>query len=172
MPDLRKIFMVLAAALAMAFLVTIFFVYNFGPSGKYPLNTVLLEPNILAKLNYNDWNTKINGNDRFIFEKIVYESNGKTTNIDLKTYEKIYQLLQKDISTIESGEFSRNASHLTIYVRTESPAIWQYVSKVFQQAQFATDSYRVQLHEDKQGIHFVEFQHPQIKEQVEALING
>lgn len=172
MSDLKKNFVVLAASLAMAFLVTAFFVYNFGPSGNYMLNTILLEPGILKKLNYNDWNPKISENDRFVFDKIVYESNGQSTDVDLKTYEKIYRILKKDMSSKDGGEWSYNTARLIIYVRTESPSAWQAASKVFQQVQFATDSYRVELHEDRQGVHFVEFLHPQIKEQVEALING
>lgn len=87
----------------MAFLVTAFFVYNFGPSGNYMLNTILLEPGILKKLNYNDWNPKISENDRFVFDKIVYESNGQSTDVDLKTYEKIYRILKKDMSSKKMG---------------------------------------------------------------------
>lgn len=174
MSDMRKTFMVLAAGLAAAILVTSFFISNFGPSGTYELGNVLLAPDVLKQLNYNDWNTKINGQDRFIFDKIVYEGSLSQKPVDLARYGKIYQLLKSDKSvTDETGSFSQDADKLVIYVRTESPSLWQFVSKVIGQVQFAKDgnAYRVLLHEDNKGAHFVEFHHKNVKEQVDAIIN-
>lgn len=175
MQDFRKVFMVLASGVAAAFLLTTFFVTYYGPSGTYQLNQTLLNPEMLRTLNYNDWNPKTSEQDRFIFDQIFYESNGKTPKkISIDQYKKIYQLLSGDASIKDSqAQYPITSPRLTLYVKTESPSKWQATSKIFQQLQMdaSGDFYRVELHEDNAGAHWVEFPHKNVKNRVEALLN-
>lgn len=167
MADFRKAFLVLIAGCAAAFLITAFFVSHYGPSGRYALDRVLLKPEVLKQLNYNDLNPKINGQDRFVFDRIEFDSRP----IDLKTYEKIYQVLAKDHSVDELPQlFDGNLSKIAIYVRTESGSSWQFFSKLIQVVEIADNDYRVDLHEDNTSTHFVYFHHENIKKTLRSLL--
>lgn len=173
--DMQKIIMVLAASVAAAFLLTTFFITHYGPSGNYTLSQSLLNPETLGSLNYNDWNPKTSEQDRYIFDHILYES-GLTApkKVSMDQYKKIYQLLNGDTS-VSGGlaQYPSTSPKLILYVRTESPSKWQYNVKAFQQLEIDASGnyYRVELHEDNKGMHWVEFPHKNVKEQVEALIH-
>lgn len=173
--DLRKVFMVLAAGVGAAFLLTTFFITHYGPSGNYALSQTLLNPETLKSLNYNDWNPKTSESDRFIFDHILYEQGGKPAKkISVDQYKKVYQLLSGDTSSAENlAKYPATSPKLTLYVRTESPSKWQFDAKIFQQLQIDASGnyYRVELHEDNLGTHWVEFSHKNVKNQVEALLN-
>lgn len=175
MQDMRKIMMVLAAGVGAAFLLTTFFITYYGPSGSYVLSQSLLNPETLKSLNYNDWNPKTSEQDRFIFDHILYESSGKPAKkVSIEQYKKIYQLLKSDTSTASSlAQYPATSPKLTLYVRTESPSKWQFDEKIFQQLQIDASGnfYRVELHEDNVGTHWVEFPHNNVKTSVEALLN-
>jgi len=173
--DLRKIFMVLAAGVGAAFLLTTFFISYYGPSGSYQLSQSLLNPETLKSLNYNDWNPKTSESDRFIFDHILYEQGSEPAKkVSIDQYKKIYQLLSGDTSVSENlAQYPSTSPKLTLYVRTESPSKWQFDAKIFQQLQIDASGnyYRVELHEDNKGTHWVEFPHKNVKNRVEALIN-
>lgn len=173
--DLRKVFMVLGSGVGAAFMLTAFFVTYYGPSGTYQLSQSLINPETLNSLNYNDWNPKTSESDRFIFDHILYEESGKPAKkLSLDQYKKIYQLLSKDSSTSDNlAQYPVTAPKLTLYVRTESPSKWQFDAKIFQQIQIDASGnyYRVELHEDNKGTHWVEFPHKNVKTSVETILN-
>ncbi len=175
MQDLRKVFMVLAAGVAAAFLLTTFFISYYGPSGNYVLSQTLLNPEMLTSLNYNDFDPKTSENDRFIFDHILYEVGGTPAKkVSMDQYKKIYQALSKDTSVTNSlAQYPASSPKLTLYVRTESPAKWQFATKIFQQLQIDASGnyYRVELHEDNVGTHWVEFPHQNVKSLVETILN-
>lgn len=178
----RMLFVILSGVIA-AFLVAAFFVLNYGPSGSYTLNSVLLEPNILSQLNYNDYNPKTGGKDRFIFDSIEFEYYDKDSkqwqkkSIDKDHYEKFYGRVSGQNSIIEPSLdiehlfILEKPSSLFLNVHTESSSAWQKITKVFQEVQFAAEGnyFRVELHEQEKGVNWVYFYHPKISQEAIAI---
>lgn len=179
----RLIFVLLSAVIG-AFLLTAFFVWNFGPSGRYAVGSVLIEPSVLSSFNYNDFDPKTYEKDRFVFDKIVLEyPEGveiKKKTIPIEMYEKIYEMLKGEKSILNPGEGSLSAFRsgqlirLILYVRTESPASWQKDSKVFQEVDFVFNGndFRVELHENNSGTHWVYFQKQGVAAQLMKLLSS
>jgi hypothetical protein len=182
--EARKLLLVLGSGVVAACLVAAFFVLHYGPSGRYLLSRVLLEPDILSKLNYNDYDPKTGANDRFVFDQIAVEYHDHASKklqkrtIDVGTYAEIYAVLHADRGIgdpdqkIETYFGQEPKVKLQISVRTESSAKWQAIAKVFQEVQFAEqgDYYRVELHEQQAGAHWVYFHHPHVSQDVSELL--
>lgn len=154
-----------------AFLIVGFSIIYYGPTGRYFANSVVIEPNVLAQLNYNDYNPETGGSDRYVFDEITFEKGDEILKmgIDLTTYAKFYELIKDDkslspLSPVKEAFNSNKLAILKIFVRTESPAAWQKNVKIFQEMEFDSQGnyYRVQLHESEKGIHWVYFHHPEI----------
>lgn len=174
--QIRDLLTVIGSGVFAAFLITAFFIFKFGPSGRYEIATVLLAPHLLHELNYNDSNPKTGGFDRFVFDKISFSylslSDKKWRKMDITEaeYNTFYQLIKNDQSILNppeeiSADFMRDPkASLSILVRTESPAAWQAVEKIFQEVQFSTNDnyYRIALHEQNPGVDWVYFYHPGI----------
>lgn len=169
--ETKRLLTVLGSALLSALAITFFFVWNYGPTGTYQLHDILLNPDVLTSLNYNDYNPKIAHNDRFIFDQIAVETwepltqKWERTPMTVTHYATWYAFLsgQKSLSPTPSMEQAfapHPQAKLLFYVRTESPAVWQTTTKLFQEVQFSPSSglFRVQLHEQNAGIHWVYFQ--------------
>lgn len=180
--EIKRIISVLGAGVVFALMLTLFLIYNYGPSGRYNLYTVLLEPDILMQLNYNDKNPVTGGQDRYVFDRLEYNDPmnrimGQTIN--LTDYEKFYQTIKSDKSLnapvdpeLEGLFRQPPPATIYVYVRTESPAAWQKNAKIFQDIQIANqgDYYRVELHEMKEGEHFAYFHHPKILEMLRQIV--
>lgn len=176
--DVIKLIAVLFSGVAAAFLVAVFFVMNYGPSGRYAINTVLLDPDILLQLNYNDYNAKTGGNDRFVFDSLTVEYQDKTSKklekktIDVSRYSQLFVFLNGEKSIVAPEESvaglfrSGQPLDLIINVRTESPSAWQAETKVFQEVQFSAqgDYFRVELHEDGKKGTYAYFHKPHVTE--------
>lgn len=179
--EVRSIVIVLTAGILSAIMIAAFFVLNFGPSGGYNLNAILLEPTLVDQLNFNDINPKIGTSDRYIFDKIVWtDDTGSDQQVNLKTYSTLYALLKNDKS-LNDLELEKLFSHhmepvskLVIWIKTESPSSWQENEKIFQELEFQDDFYRVSLHEDSSlspGVNWAYFSHPVIKETVQKNVS-
>lgn len=176
--ELRRLLLVLGSAVAFASLMTIFGVFYYGPSGKYSVNNALIAPEILEKMSYNAPNQKINGNDRFVFDDIIFssyiENKFKQLSISIDQYKKFYALIMTDVSLlnvpkeIESLFSKATPASLILRVKTESGAAWQKESKIFQEVHFAREGnyFRIKLHEQETSNNWVYFQHPQIYQDV------
>jgi len=173
--QIRNLLTVIGSSIVAAFLITGFFIWNYGPSGRYEIATTLLAPHLLNELNYNDSNPKTGGFDRFVFDRIVfsYLSPGKSwvkTTISEQEYAQFYEIVKNTKSVANppsdiAADFMRDpVGFLSFIVRTESPAAWQAVEKTFQEVQFAkNDNYfRIELHEQNPGEHWAYFYHPGI----------
>lgn len=179
MHDIRNLILTLLFGVVAAFGVAAFFVLNYGPSGNYTLGQTLLNPELLAKLNYNDYNPKTGGQDRFIFDVIEYswfddeKKDWQKKNLDESTYAHIYNLIESDKSLNDVPSTKGiPASRITLFVRTESPSEWQKEVKTFQIVEFiADDYYRVELHEDNPGTNWAYFNHPKIRQEVFKIVN-
>ena len=173
--QIRSLLTLLFLGIASACLVATYFVYFYGSSGRYSTQSTLLAPNVIEQLNYNDFNPKTSSADRYIFKKIEFEyylpEDGKwyTKQIDIPTYNKLYQLIGGDQSIADTGAeieslFNQKSARFILTVTTESNAQWQNDTKVFQEVQFPLvgDLYRVQLHENNSGTQWAYFSHPKI----------
>lgn len=174
-PEIQNILIVLGAAVITAAIIAAFFVLNFGASGRYNLDAVLIKPSMLKQLDYNDNNPRISHSDRYVFDKILWvDTDYSSRQVGAATYEKIYALLKADKSVmdpdIEKLFFSIGAPKLSIWVRTESPSQWQRDAKVFQEIEFQKDFYRVSLHEESSEVAFAYFPHPDILQTVQKLL--
>lgn len=171
-PEIRNILIILSAGVIAALSMTAFFVWNFGPSGRYNLEAVLIEPSVLTHLNYNDANPHIGHSDRYIFDKIVWRDSRGNHPVESKAFKKLYALLKPDVSVSEMDSlFSKGMSpRLTIWVKTESPSTWQKDAKIFQEIEFEKDFYRISLHEASSRIAWVYFRHPDILQAAEKLL--
>lgn len=174
-PEIRNILIVLTAAVSTAVMMAAFFVLNFGPSGRYVLDAVLIEPSVLYHLNYNDNNSRIGHSDRYIFDKIMWvdgDFSGK--QVDLNVFEKLYTFLKPDKSVSDPGVeklfLAGINPKLVVWVRTESPSSWQRDAKIFQQIEFQKDFYRVSLHDASPKIAFAYFSHPDILERAQKML--
>lgn len=173
-PEIKNIVIVLSAAVASALMLAAFFVMNYGPSGNYALEAVLIEPSMLRQLNYNDNNPRIGHSDRYIFQKIVWiGTDFSSKQIQPSAYEKLYAILQKDKSVSDPNVeklFQGVNPKLVLWVHTESPSAWQNDGKVFQEIEFQKDYYRVSLHEASPKIAFAYFSHPGILESIQKML--
>lgn len=174
--QIRNLLAVLVFAVFSGFLLLGFFIYNYGPTGRYPVKDALLAPDLIATLDYNDTNPKTGGMSRFLFDGIEFsyfdeEKNRQTKPINLEMYQQFYQVISNDKSLLEVPEevirsFNKGFAKLKINVRTESHAEWQNVSKEFQEVHLLTngDYYRIQLHEQPQASssQWVYYFHPEI----------
>ncbi len=144
--------------------VTTFFVHYYSPSGKYPINTVLLSPVTLKDLWYQDQNPKTGGQSRYIFKEIEWDGPGGKQSVSLEDYAEWYQAISgaknREADTATEEKFRVGTlPRIVIWVKTESNAPWQNDAKIFQEVHFAPDgnTFRVQLHEDEAGNHWAYF---------------
>lgn len=179
--DLKNLVAVLGLAILSALLLSFFFVYNYGPSGRYLGETALISPNVLSDLNYNDFNPKISSDDRFVFDRIDFDyfQNHQKKNLQLTfdQYRTLYNHIRQEesLSNPDSvvAQFNNpELATLTIKVRTESPSAWQAAEKIFQEVQFIPDQefFRVSLHEQNQGVHWVYFRRPGIYQEIMDIV--
>lgn len=174
--DITRLLIVLSSAVLFAFAIVIFFLVNFGPTGRYALPSALIEPPLLKQLNYNDYNPIINRDDRYVFNKLVYEKK----DISVSAFEKLYREIKNDVSVYEvDPELEKQfrppvRGTLIVYVHTESGSEWQKDSKIFQEVQFDMEGnyYRVQLHEQNPKVHWVYFYHPGISKLAEQIFTS
>lgn len=167
----RNVLISLFLGLVLGFAVVGFLLYRYNPTGQYLAKNVLLSPKTISKLWYSDVNPKTGGNSRFVFDKIVVERGGKQSVVSEENYRKFYHQIQEDKSLVDTKPFEDQFSEpmkILIFVRTESQDAWQAVEKVFQELQILPqgDIYRIQLHEDNPGLHWVYFKHPGIYTEV------
>lgn len=179
--EIRNLLLVIGGGVFSAFVIAAYFVMNYGPTGQYEATTALLGPELLSQLNYNDNNSKTGGVDRFVFDRIEFSyfdaSRRKWIQIPINEdqYVEFYQMIASDKSILDpNGQmevlfFKDSPSKLSLIVKTESPAAWQALAKIFQEVQFVEDYYRVRLHEQAPGEHWVYFHHLKIAEKTAQL---
>lgn len=175
--QIRNFILVILLGIACGLGAVVYLVNAYGPSGGYKLRNVLLAPSILQDLWYSSPNPKTGGNARFIFKDIEFEKMGeKPILVDEGKYQQFYEKVQGDKSLVDPQEadllpFDQLKSRLKINVKTESDAKWQARTEIFQEVQFAKDTYRVELREDNPGSHWAIFHHPGIEKEAEQLFS-
>lgn len=179
--QVKELLLLMFFSLAAAFGVTFFFIYTYGPTGQYLVETTLLEPKLLTQLNYNDYNKITNAQDRFVFDHLTFSYYDQKSQVWKNVpatemqYSQFYEKVagQKSLSSIPEETVRKfaesNPAKLSIYVRTESPAAWQKETKLFQEVQFVENYFRVELHEQEPGTNWAYFYYPRIYEDAVKL---
>ncbi len=174
--NIRNLLGVLGAAVFGACLLSYLLVVNFGPSGRYKVANILLEPIIAEKVDFYD------GKSRYIFQRFEFLYFDQTTNkwdreqLSEDQYKKIYAIIKSELSVLSvtdevRGMFSQtNPAILSIVVRNES----KENTKSLQEMQIADhgDYYRILLRDDSPTPNWVYFYHPQILEQMKHAIKN
>lgn len=182
--QIRNFLFVLFFGIASASLIVFMLVHYLGPSGKYIAKNVFLSPEIAYKMAYNDKNTKTWSDTRFVFQKLEFvypdEVTGRWKSLVLndEQYHRVYAILSPDVSILEPDKeivhlFEKeDFASLILTVKTNSPAQWQAETKVFQEVQITINEkyYRIQLHEDESGTHWVYFYHPRLFEEIQQTL--
>lgn len=166
--------------MATAGLLIYLLVHYYGATGQYQAGNVLLEPAVAEKMAYNSYDIKTNDqNARFVFQDALFTfpggQNAPHSNIlTAAQYEKIYHLVQEDMSLISPGNEitalfdTQPSAELAIRVKTNSPAKWQAESLIFQKMQVLVNEkyYRISLHEENPGENWVYFHHKRIFQEI------
>lgn len=181
--QIRSLLLLLGSAILFAILTGVFFVVYYSPSGVYLAKNVILAPEVLTQMNFNDSNSKTGGISRFIFDHIEFKwqdqktHQGKSLYVDEEKYAKIYQLLAKDKSIPEDSSLQElfmkaQPAQLLVVIRTENNSAAQAVSKTFQVMQFIPDQdyYRVELHEQNASVRWAYYRHPQIFQTIFSIL--
>ncbi len=163
--QIRNLILVVLSGIMLAVAFSAFLLYKYNPSDNYEIKNVLLAPNMLEDLKFNDSNPKTGGQSRFVFDKIEFEYDDLKTNtrekkvVSVDQYQLFYQMIAANKSIDEVSDEVKNffnrgrPSKLKIWMKTESYAAYQFSEKVFQEVEFAKqgDYYRVSLRESDTG---------------------
>lgn len=182
--QIRNLLLILGSGFLAACLLGLFMLYNYGPSGQYLGRDALLSPKLTKELNYNDYNSKTNGNSRFIYDKSEFSYFDNTSKSLVKNsvpeqqYQNFYNLIANDISIlnpteVDVGRFNKgNLATLNLIVKTDSSAAWQAMTKTFQEVQINGDYYRIELREQNPSGKWVYFYHPNIYNEAIATLKS
>jgi hypothetical protein len=175
--QISNLLIILASGLLAACLIAGFFLYRFGPSGRYEFKSTLLAPELATGLVFNDTNSKTGGSSRYVFGGIEYDyydlpsKQWKQVPVTMEQYAGFYQLVGNVESSPQTDPalFVGTPSKLVLFVHTESDAKWQEQKKTFQEVQFTDNYFRVQLRENNPGGNWAYFYHPGILSQAHSL---
>jgi hypothetical protein len=182
--EIRSLFLVVFSGIVCAFLLSLLLLYYYGPSGRYALRNILLSPNLIQNLSYQDLNPKTKKVGLFIFEKIefsYYDGAVKkwlSVPVLKETYEKFYSSINRDVSLIDVHPqiqelfYEGNLSQLSIKAITDSSNQKQITSEIFQEVHFTKkgDHYRVRLREQSRtSDNWAYFYHEGIGQEVMKL---
>lgn len=184
--QVRNLLLVFFSAILFGFIVAIFSVYNYGPSGRYLAPNALLSPDLISSLSYNDTNSKTGGKSRFVFDGFEFthydakDKKNKHKQPELDQYAAFYKSIMNDSSMQKVPDsvialFNNPATAtLSINVRTEGHTEWQNDQKAFEQVDFSPDGdyYRIRLHEAISPDQWIYFNHPGIYKEVMKIFES
>jgi hypothetical protein len=158
--DIRNILGVLGTAVISAGLLSLLFLYYYGPSGRYIAGQTLLDPTLIEQIDYPYQHPRSGRKVHFRFGHITFsyfdsqQGEVRIPSISLETYQRFYTIvaseksLQELTQNVQDLFFKSNPSLLTMSMRTMEEAE-NRVTKVFQFIQ--EDYFRVQLHQKNEG---------------------
>lgn len=162
--DIQNIFIVLGAAVFCATLLAFFFLYYYGPSGRYLAGNTLLDSSTMNQIHYQNQQSRLGKKEHFIFDRIQFsffdsqQGQMHTFPLSLETYQSFYKLVSSEKSLLELNQNVQNLflrSHpalLTISIRPQERTEKGEIEQIFQVVQFVPEDYfRVQLHEKNEG---------------------
>lgn len=155
--DIKNLFFVLGSSLICAALLSYFFIYYYGPSGKYKAGNTLVDPSLVSQIDLGEKGQKAG----FVFDRFEFSyfdrKIGKMVPIPIQREQ--YQLFYRKISPLLSLESTAQLeqlflqSHpalLTTHLRTIEGG-QKGKDQIFQIAEFIEENYfRVQLEGNRQ----------------------
>lgn len=176
--QIRNLLFLLLSAIACAFLLTFFFLYNYNPEKHYLLKNALVSPEVISQMSASGENQKSKMTPSTILEKIEFsypnieEKKRIALAVNKQTYSKFYQMIKDDKSALEisdaiSAAFNEMpAASLTLMVSSPSQH-----NQLFQEVQFLYkgDYYRIKLRQSETS-DWVYFYHPHIYNDVYTLL--
>lgn len=183
--DIKNILVVLTAAILCAGLLSLVFIYYYGPSGRYVAGNVILDPSVIEQINAQDTHSKKGGDLRFSFDRIEFSyyvpkhSQPQIQSVSPANYAKFYSLVSSEKSleeippNIEPLFTQSRPITLSIFMRTIEPSKVKSEPQVFQMIQFIPEDYfRVQLRDGKDQGEWAYFNHPQLYLEVMGLFTA
>lgn len=180
--DIKNIITVLITAIFCAGLLSIVFIYYYGPSGRYVAGQAILDPSVIEQINAQDIHSKKGGDVRFTFDRIEFSyydpahSQPQIKSVTPENYKKFYALVNSEKSleevppNIEALFKQSRPIALTIFMHTIEPSKNGTVPQVFQVIQFIQEDYfRVQLRDVKDQGEWAYFFYPQLYLEVMEL---
>ncbi len=184
---IRNLLAVLFSAILVASIFALFMLYNYGPSGHYILNNVLLAPDTLANVSFADSDLTAAKSQRYQYDRIEFSNwNAEKKQwlrmpIGTSEYGQFYQKIASEKSILEVSHevvnqfYSLPPSKLTIFMKSATANSSSGTSsKPLQVAEFSQDGnyYRIELHGQQGSEQWAYFYHPNIlKEVAELFVN-
>lgn len=161
--QINQLLLVLTSAIACALLLSLAMLYHYGPSGNYIAKNVLLAPELLSSLSYEDHNPNSGKQALYTFDRIAYtywdkeSKKWKQINIDRQLYEKFYQMIAGEKSILDVPTnlvdlfLNTKSSSLIIFVDADRKSAMRNDEKPFQSVEFLQngDYFRIELREEK-----------------------
>ncbi len=173
---------VIFSAILCGFLIVFLLIRYYGPTGQYAIEQVLLQPNLIRQLSFQEKDATTGKMGQYVYDHIEYtyydpaRSNWKKLNVTPERYELFVKAVSGDRSAIKPTDeiidsFTRSRSAiLTIWVKNTASA----ALKTFQEIAFApqTGLYRVELRQQEDTQPWAYFEHSQIYEEVQQLFEA
>ncbi len=177
--QIRNLLLVIFSGVGLALLVTLLMIFRWGPTGQYLTQDVLVSPDLMTNLAYNDSNPKTGGSSRFVFDRLEYEYYDLEKQLWQKVvvsqdqYAQFFKLVTGERSLLDIKpslvyEFNQaTPARLTLWVRTESVSSLA-TKKIFQEVHFSKEGnyFRVQLRQTTSGPTWVYFKRDNIYQEV------
>lgn len=180
--DVINILSVLGAAIFCAALMASWFIYYYGPSGRYSAGQTILDPTVMERINYQDKHPLTGQNVHFMFDRIEFsyfdsqQGQMRRYTVLPENYQKLYQLMTTEKSvehvtdSIRSLFTTQHPTLLTIYMHVVEPSGKPAATHIFQVIQFVPEDYaRVQLHGQQNQGEWIYFYRPQLYQDIMRL---
>ncbi len=180
-PQIRGMLTVILSAIACAFLIVFLLVRYYGPTGQYTIEQVLLQPDLLPQLSYQERDPTTGKMSQYTYDHMEYtyfdsaSSQWKKQDVSTDRYKEFVRLVAGDRSLLDPQEsvlvsFSqKRAAVLTVWVKNNlSTAL-----KTFQEIAFVpdVDLFRVELRQQDNVQPWAYFEHTGIYEDTKRLFD-
>lgn len=186
--QIKNLLRVVSGAIFAAFMFSALLLFKYGPNNQYGVENILISPDMVFALKFNDKNSKTGGQSRFVFNKMEFEFINSETGVkekkpvSLDQYTYFYEVAKGNKSIADLSDEIRNlfnrgqAATLKIWVKTESDAAWQEFEKVFQQIDFASNGtyFRIELRQSasSEGEAYAYFYAPEMYQKILNLFSS
>lgn len=178
--QVRNLLLVLVSAVLSGCLIVGAMIYHWGPAGDYALHDVLLAPDVLPQLSYNEAGSNTKGSSRLVFDHIEFryfhdaQGQWRVVDVPLHAYQSFYDQIRSDRSILHPPDDlpthfdSTRNPRLSIWVKSTGDAPME--RRVIQELAFAKERlYRVAMI-GQPGGRWIYFEHPSLERATAALM--